>query len=174
MSGDREAALATYRRMKSVDDRDRASETYMYRIARRRMKEPITPAEALLIRGGNDLARKAYDSAASLYRRVMDSSGTDVDLRARALLGLQQVALAKEDYAAALTTGEELTALRPPTERWTVPQGLLQLGGTLEKLGRTAEARSAYEKVFEYDDYDFQKSVEEKARRELSRLKTAG
>ncbi|HTY59920.1 MAG TPA: tetratricopeptide repeat protein [Bacteroidota bacterium] len=174
LTGDREAALVTYARMKSVDDRDRAGETYMYRVARRRMHGPITAVEALLIRGGNDLGRKAYDSAMSLYRRALDSSGTDLDARARALLGLQQVFMAKDDYASALRAGEELVSLKPPVERWTIPQGLLQLGGTLEKLGRPGDARSAYQKVLEFDDYDFQKPLEEKARSELGRLKSGG
>ena len=174
MSGDRAAALGTYRRLKSVNDRDRANESYLYRIAVRRLKEPITPAEALLIRGGNDLGRKAYDSAETLYRQVLQPGLTDADIRGRALIGLQQIYNAKEDYRSALRAGEELTVLKPGKETWVIPQGFLQLGATLEKLGRATDARAAYEKVLEYDDYDFQKSLEERARKELSRLKGAG
>ena len=174
MSGDRAAALGTYRRLKSVNDRDRANESYLYRIALRRVREPITPAEALLIRGGNDLGRKAYDSAETLYRQVLEPGGTDADIRGRALIGLQQLYIAREDYPSALRVGEVLTGLKPDKETWLVPQGLLQLGATLEKLGRMKDARTAYEKVLEYDDYDFQKSLEEKARKEISRLKASG
>ncbi|HMK39841.1 MAG TPA: tetratricopeptide repeat protein, partial [Bacteroidota bacterium] len=174
MSGDRTAALETYRRMKSVDDRDRANETYMYRIALRRMKEPISPEEALLIRGGNALGRKAYDSAGTMYRQVLDAGPSDADTRGRALLGLQQTCMGKEDYRGALAAGEELTALKPGNEKWVIPQGLLQLGATLEKLGRAGDARAAYERILQYDDYDFQKPLEEKARKEINRLKTAG
>jgi tetratricopeptide (TPR) repeat protein len=174
MSGDRAAALGTYRRLKSVNDRDRANESYLYRVALRRLRDPITPTEALLIRGGNDLGRKAYDSAETLYRQVLQPGGTDADIRGRALIGLQQVYIAKEDYRSALRAGEELTALKPVRETWLIPQGFLQLGATLEKLGRLKDARAAYEKVLDYDDYDFQKSLEEKARKEIGRLKSAG
>jgi tetratricopeptide (TPR) repeat protein len=174
MSGDRAAALSTYRRLKSVNDRDRANESYLYRVALRRLRDPITPTEAILIRGGNDLGRKAYDSAETLYSQVLQTGGTDADIRGRALIGLQQLYNAKEDYRSALRAGEELTALKPEKETWLLPQGFLQLGATLEKLGRLKDARAAYEKVLGYDDYDFQKSLEEKARKEVSRLKSAG
>jgi len=174
LTGDRPAALETYRKLKSVDDRDRANESYMYRIAVRRLKEPISPTEALLIRGGNALGRKAYDSAGTLYRQVLDPGYTSADNRGRALLGLQQTYMGKEDYRQALAAGEELSALKPENEKWIIPQGLFYLGATLEKLGRPGEARAAYERVLEYDDYDFQKSLEEKARKEINRLKTAG
>jgi tetratricopeptide (TPR) repeat protein len=174
ISGDRAAALVTYRRLKSFDDRDRANESYLYRIAVRRLKEPITLPDELLIRGGNDLGRKAYDSAEALYRRVIDLGGTNSDIRGRALIGLQQLFIAKEDYRSALRPGEELITLKPEREKWLIPQGFLQLGATQEKLGNLKEARGAYEKVLEYDDYDFQKSTEEKARKEIARLKTAG
>jgi len=174
MSGDRAAALGTYRRLKSVNDRDRANESYLYRVALRRLRDPITATEALLIRGGNDLGRKAYDSAETLYSQVLRPGGTDADIRGRALMGLQQLYIAKEDYPSALRAGEELTALKPEKETWLLPQGFLQLGATLEKLGRLKDARAAYEKVLEYDDYDFQKSLEEKARKEIGRLKSAG
>jgi tetratricopeptide (TPR) repeat protein len=174
MCGDRGAALGTYRRLKSVNDRDRANESYLYRIALRRLRDPITPPEALLIRGGNDLGRKAYDSAETLYMQVLQPGGMDADIRGRALIGLQQVYIAREDYHSALRAGEELTALKPEKETWLIPQGLLHLGETFEKLGRVKDARAAYEKVLQYDDYDFQKSLEEKARKEIGRLKTAG
>jgi tetratricopeptide (TPR) repeat protein len=172
MSGDRSAALGTYRRLKSV--RDRANESYLYRTAQRRLNEPITPTEAILIRGGNDLGRKAYDSAETIYRQVLQMQGSDADIRGRALIGLQQIYMAREDYRSALRAGEELTALKPEKETWLIPQGLVQLGATLEKLGLQKEALAAYERVLEYDNYDFQRSLEEKARKEISRLKTAG
>ncbi len=173
MSGDRAAALEMYRRVKSVDDRDRANESYMYKTALRRLRDPITSEEALLLRGGNCLGRKAYDSAETLYRQVLDGGDSRPDIRGRALVGLQQVYFAKEDYGRALNAGEALTALKPESEKWLIPQGLIQLGATLEKLGRLKDSREAYEKALEYDGYDFQKSLEEKARKELSRLKSA-
>jgi len=174
MSGDRGAALETYRRTKSVNDRDRANESYLYRTALRRLREPISPSEALLIRAGNDLGRRAYDSAETLYSQVIQGGSTEADIRGRALLGLQQVYIGREDFASALRAGEELTALKPEKETWIIPQGLIHLGATLEKLGRRNEAIAAYEKALEYDDYDFQKSLEEKARKEINRLKAGG
>jgi tetratricopeptide (TPR) repeat protein len=100
--------------------------------------------------------------------------GTPADLRGRALLGLQQLYMAREDYASALRTGEELTALQPETEKWLIPQGLLGLGTTLMKLGRMSDARAAFNRVLTFDDYDFQKSTEEKARKEITKLQAPG
>ncbi len=174
MCGDRAAALGSYRRLKQVDDRDRASESYMYRTALRRLKEPIGFAEALLIRGGNDAGRKSYDSAEALYKEVLELKGTAADLRGRALLGLEQLYIARENYASALRAGEELTALEPETEKWLIPQGFLELGTAFEKLGRTADARAAFNRVLTFDDYDFQKTTEENARKEIAKLQTPG
>jgi len=174
MCGDRAAALGTYRRMKPFDDRDRANESYLYRVAMRRLKEPISTTEALLIRGGNDAGRKAYDSAEALYRKVLEEKGAEADLRGRALLGLQQLYIAREDYPSALRAGEELTALEPVKEKWLIPQGLLGLGTTYEKLGRTSDARAAFNRVLTFDEYEFQKSTEEKARNEIMKLQPPG
>ena len=174
MCGDRAAALGTYRRLKHVDERDRANESYLYRTAARRLQEPISATESLLLRGGNDAGRKSYDSAEALYGNVLDMKGTPADLRGRALLGLQQLYMAREDYASALRTGEELTALQPETEKWLIPQGLLGLGTTLMKLGRMSDARAAFNRVLTFDDYDFQKSTEEKARKEITKLQAPG
>lgn len=174
MTGDRGAALLTYRRMKPVDDRERANETYQYRTALRRQKEPITPCEALLIRGGNDLGRKAYDSAKARYAQVLAAAGAGADDRGRALVGLQQLYMAQEDFGSALRAGEELRGLKPEKETWVLPQGLLQLGQTLEKLGRPGDALGAFEKILDCDDYDFQKQIEERAKAEIRKLKTAG
>lgn len=174
MCGDRAAAVATYRRLKPVDDADRANESHLYRAALRRLNEPIGVAEAMLIRGGNDAGRKSYDSAEALYKEVLDMKGTPADIRGRALLGLEQLLIDRGDYASALRAGESLTALVPETETWLIPQGFLGLGTALGKLGREEDARAAFKRVLTFDGYDFQKQTEEKARREIAKLHAPG
>jgi len=168
LCGDRQAAIAAYRRMKKTGDR--SNESYLYRAARARLAVPLSAAEAQLIVAGNDIQRKDYDSARAACGEVLGTPGIDDDTRGRALSALQQVLLGREDYAAAVRTGEELALLKPERESWLLPQAYLQNGFAYEKEGNAAAARAAFERVLQFDDYDFQKQTEEKARKELRAL----
>ncbi|HTO94362.1 MAG TPA: hypothetical protein VMM80_08300, partial [Bacteroidota bacterium] len=170
--GDRDAAIAAYRRMKKGGDG--TNESYLYRAAQQRLRAPITRVEELLVRGGNDLQRKEFDSARTLFGEVLGTSGIADDLRGRALSGVQQIAIAREDYAAALRTGEELALLKPEQETWILPQACLLTGIAHAKTGNTAAARAAFERVLGFDDYDFQRQTEERARNELRALTPGG
>jgi len=172
LCGDRNAALTAYRRMKKVGDR--TNESYLYRVAQTRLSEPISATEATLIRAGNDLQRKAYDSAAALYGEVLRTPGIGDDIRGRALNGVQQIALGREDYPAAIRTGGELSLLKPDRDTWLLPQAFLQTGIAYAKTGNAASARSAFERVLQYDGYDYQKQLEERARKELRALTPGG
>ncbi|HTR98270.1 MAG TPA: tetratricopeptide repeat protein, partial [Bacteroidota bacterium] len=163
--GDRQAAIATYRRMKKGSDG--TNESYLYRTAQARLREPLTGTDALLIRAGNDLQRKDFDSARVLYGEVLGTPGLTDDVRGRALAGVQQIAIAREDYAGALRAGEELALLKPERETWILPQAYLLSGIAYAKTGNEAAARASLERALGFDDYDFQKQTEERARREL-------
>jgi tetratricopeptide (TPR) repeat protein len=172
LCGDRAAALRTYASIRKSGDG--AGESMMYRIAQRRLREPMTGADALLVCGGNALARKAYDSAAAYFGAALRAGESDPDTRALALNGLQQVELGREEYASAVRTGEELVALSPARETWTIPQGYLQTGIAYARLGKQAEARASLEKALQFDDYDYRKNIEEKIRKELEKLNPPG
>ena len=172
LCGDRSAAIAAYRRMKRGSDL--TNESYLYRAGQNRIREPIDRTEELLIRAGNDLQRKDYDSARALYGEVLGTGGITDDVRGRALSGVQQLEVGREDYAGAIRTGEEIALLKPARETWILPQACLHSGIAYAKTGNAAAARAAFERVLRFDDYDFQKQVEERARRELHALTPGG
>ena len=172
LCGDRAAAIAAYRRMKKGGSG--TNESYLYRTAQARLREPITRVEALLVLAGNDVQRKDFDSARGVYGEVLATPGLTDDVRGRALAGIQQILIAREDYAGALRTGEEIVLLKPGRETWIVPQAFLLTGVAYAKTGNVAAARTAFERVLGFDDYDFQKQTEERARRELRALTPGG
>lgn len=57
------------------------------------------------------------------------------------------------------------------TGLYFAPNSWLQLGYIYEKLNFVQTAKSCYKKVFEYDDYEFQNGIEQKAKAALSRIK---
>lgn len=170
LSGDREAATAAYARTRRSDDATRPMDAYYYRRAQHSLRHPITDAEANLIRGSNAFNGKIYDQALELYTSALGASGTDVDLRSRALLGIMQSLYELKRYQEILSVSQQLLSLTPNQELWVIPHGYHKLGQAYARLGRTDEARAALDMVDEFDDYDFQERLESRVEDELKRL----
>jgi tetratricopeptide (TPR) repeat protein len=174
ITGDRARALTTYAAAVNITDRDRSRDRFYYRLAHDRVQTPMTDADKLAIRGENELARKNYAQAQSLFEEAIRTSPADHDCQARALAGIQEGQFERDLFAEAVETGLRLVTLKPSRERWLIPHGHFRLGRAYARLGKTAEARSAFEKVSEFDEYDFQSSLEERVEEEMAKLKQAG
>ena len=71
-------------------------------------------------------------------------------------------------------TSRQLFALNPTEEVWVLPQGYYKLGQAYARMDRAADARTAFEMVDEFDDYDFQDQLESRVDDEIRKLeKTA-
>lgn len=170
IAGDRATALEFFRRMREVQDRDRARDVLYYRRAEELLRRPITEAEILIIQGENDLAQKKYTSAIRFQTEALQRGGTDADLQARALYGILQAQYEADSLDAALTTSDRLLALMPVNEAWIIPHAWYTLGRVYVKMGRTGDARHAFRQVAEYDDYDFQERLQARTEEQLARL----
>jgi tetratricopeptide (TPR) repeat protein len=168
--GDRAGALAMCREIEKASGRGGWNESYFQRKGRELSEQSLRAAEILIIRGGNASTRKDFDSAVVHYRQAVDAAANDPDLRARALYGLQQALFEKGNDTAAIAAGREVVSLRPAIETWTVPHAWFQLARSFGRIGQRAEGLEALRKAEEFDDYDFQQSLEGRLEAEKKKL----
>jgi len=170
IAGDRELAMQFYRRMKEVDDADRAWDTYYYRRGQRLLRTPLTKTQILLARADNLYRQKKFTEAIEIYRQAVNESGGNADMQALALHGLQQAQVEAGILTDALDTSLKLVTLKPAYEAWVLPHAWFELGKLYARLGRVEKARKAFDEVDEYDDYDFQSRLERRLERERTKL----
>lgn len=170
ITGDRLTALETYGRMRNVDDNKRAGDTYYYRRGRELIRKPLGEADILLLKAGNGFDRKEYDVAQNLYDAALGKADGDPDLQVRILYGLQQLQFERERYEDVLATADRIFALRSRVELWIIPHALVKQGQAFARTGRQADARKAFERAAEYDEYDFQLSLENRIEEEQEKL----
>lgn len=170
LAGDRAAAKKIYARTRTSSDAMRPSDAYYFRRAQEQLQRPIMAAEAALIRAGNEANSKAYDKALLLYRTALDSAGSDPDMGGRALLGIMQMQYELKQYQEVVTTSSLLFTRSPKRERWVLPHGYHKLGQAYARLEETSAARMAFEKVDDFDDYDFQEQLEGRVEDDLKDL----
>lgn len=169
IAGDRQQAVSYYRRMKEADE-DHAWDARYYRLGRERLQHPITEGDVLLIKADNEESQNNHQRAIEYYRQALNTSGGDVDMHMKALYGIQGSELDAEMLTEAEETSRRLLALSPATETWILPHAWYRLGQIYVKLGKSADAREAFEKVEEFDGYDSQDRLEERVKDQLASL----
>lgn len=170
ITGDRATALEFYRRTREPDAQSSFWDQNNYRRAQELLRRPITEAEVLMVKAGNESSQKNYARAVELFRDGFQKAGVNVDIQARALYGLQQAQFDADSLAEAIATANQLLTLEPVNEVWITPHAWFKLGQTYAKQGRIADARAAFDRVDDYDDYDFQDRLEEQVKEELKKL----
>jgi len=170
IAGDRAAAVDFYRRMKEPDDRDRVWDGYNYRRGQELLLRPMTEAEVLIVKAGNESSQKKFARAMEMYDDALGKINGDMDLQARALYGILQAQFDAEMFTEAVATSRRTVVLRPVNEAWIIPHTWFKLGQIYVQQGKLADARSAFERVGEYDDYNFQERLETQAQQEMKKL----
>ena len=170
MAGDRTTALEFYQRMKEPNDRDRAWDSYNYRRGRELLRQPLAEAEGLIVKAGNEFAQKKYARCIATYDEALTKTSGNVDSQLKALYGIQQAECDSGMFAKAEETSRRLLALTPVTETWIIPYAWFKLGQVYEKQERYTDARAAFQKAGEYDDYDFQERLEPLVKAEMQKL----
>jgi tetratricopeptide (TPR) repeat protein len=170
VTGDRAKAVALYERMRDNEDAFRPFDAYYYRRGQELLEHPLRDVDISLIRAGNNMNGKKFSAAGVDYSRAAALASDNIDLLGQSLLGLLQAQFELGRYDEAEATAAELLRLQPPKETWVLPQGYFKLGQLYVKVGRFADARRAFEKVADFDDYDFQSQLEGRVAEELKKL----
>ena len=168
ITGDRATAVEFYRRTR--DDPNRQWDFHNYKRAQELIRHPLTETEILLIKADNESSQKKYARSIEVYKEAHDKANGNVDLQARALYGVQEAQFDAEMLVDAVETSNGLLALKPVNETWIIPHSWYRLGQIYAKLGRTADARAAFDTVGEYDDYDFQERLQARVMQEIKKL----
>jgi len=170
IAGDRSNAVRLFEEMKKVDDSDRPRETYQYRLARQYQQRAMLPAEITNLRAENEASSRNYERALALYDSVATRGPAPRDARLRAFYGVAQMTYELKRYADCVAAADSALAAPAQTELWIHPHALFKKGQALARLGRRDEARAAFTKIADYDDYDFQSSLERRSEEELHAL----
>lgn len=173
IAGDRATAVEFYRRMREPDGRDHAWDVPNYRRGQELLKHPVTEAEVLIVKAGNESVQKHPGRAIELYTEGFRKANGNADLEARALYGVLEVEFDRDSLAEALETAQKLVELKPANETWVPPQAWFKLGQTYAKMGKLSDARAALKRVGDYDDYDFQDRLESQVQSEMEKLEQA-
>ena len=168
--GQRDSAVLVYKRVKKVDDDERAYDTYAYRKAQERVKLPISDAQKTIVRAGNLHAARRYGDAITAYTRVISVSNNNPDDRAEAVYGLMRALYENKDDDGVIQESRRLADLEPDRELWCIPHAYWKLGQAYARKGMSDQARAALKEIGEYDDYDFRISLEDRVDRLLSSL----
>jgi tetratricopeptide (TPR) repeat protein len=168
ITGDRPAAVGLYSRMRKVDES--AWDIQTYRRGQDLLTRPLTAAEIAIVKGENEFSQKNYTRAVEFYNEAVRLSADNVDIQARALYGLLQALTEASRLTDALDTAKRLVMLNPSVERWIIPSTWFRVGQIHARLGNPAEATLAFDRVKEYDDYEFQERLEDRVREEQAKL----
>ncbi|HCV42477.1 MAG TPA: hypothetical protein DGH68_03265, partial [Bacteroidetes bacterium] len=121
IAGDRSAALEFYRRTREPDAQNRFWDQYNYRRSQELLQRPLTEAEVLIVKAGNELSQKNQARAVELFKESYQKAGANADIQARALYGLQQAQFDADSLAGAIATGNQVLTLQPVNEVWIIP-----------------------------------------------------
>ncbi len=170
--GQRTKAVDIYRRTRKVDRDDNPWQYHYYRLARKRVVLPLDSADVLHIHASNAMTLKDYDRAIVLFNRILQKSEPTIDQRLLALYGLTGSYLEKKSYVEALHTVNELLLMKPSQETWVIPHAYYRRGLIHPEMGQAEEARRDFEKVGDFDDYDYQDRLETRAEDKIKKLRT--
>jgi tetratricopeptide (TPR) repeat protein len=174
IAGDRTTARELYGRMRLPDDRP--WDTYYWR-GQDLLRHPVTEGEILITKGGNEFTRKRYTQSIELYDEALKKTGGREDLQVRALYGIVQAQMELMLPAEAAATAHRLLELDSSGtighEAWIIPHTWFKLGQAYARMGRMGSARAAFERVGEFDDYDFQERLEAQVKEAMESLRLA-
>ena len=160
--GDRSKAVETYKRVRKdfINERDGEVDKFFYRYAQERIASPLRQFEKDMIEGLNLRESGNVDGAIEKYETMMKNnehmkSGKDDDkIRLHYNLGLAY------SYKGNKKEAEKqfmlCLKLEPETETWLVPHSYFELGKIYYDGGSRKAAEEMFEKISDFDDFDFE------------------
>lgn len=170
MRGDRDRAIATYGRVRALRDYD--SDESAVREATERLDAPLTPSRRALLLGANAFDSGRYARAVEVLQPVVTNGALPQKERAEAAYRTGRAHQVLEDWDRALAHFR-LAADRPgdPLAKWG-PWSLYHMGEVYEAMEDSPRARVAYEEALDREEeFDYRKSLEQRARAALERLR---
>jgi tetratricopeptide (TPR) repeat protein len=170
--GDRRTAERHYRRVRATRDND--SDQQAEREAERRLDHPMTATERAVLLGATAYDGGRYEDAIRTLQPALGDRDADVTLRAEAAYRTGRAYQALGDDREALRH-YGLAIARPgdPLAKWG-PWAIYHVAEVHEAAGDLDAAQEAYEEALANDaEFDYHKSLEQRAKAALERVERA-
>lgn len=166
IDNDRTRAINSYRKVRDnfINERDGELDKLSFRLANQRISEPLNEIEILLIKASNLRESFELDKAIEVYESIMSNGllqkyrGDDYELRYYFDSGLTYVY--KKDDDKALERFRKCISINPVNELWLIPHAYFELGKIYSRKGDSKRSEEMFEKIFDYDDFDFESFLE--------------
>jgi tetratricopeptide (TPR) repeat protein len=168
-TGRRDSAVAYYRRSAAAHHHF-GDDAYSARKAAMKMKSRLLPSDSLLIVAGNCFAAGSYDAAVKLFTTVKGLVPPGDETAVEAEFGAGYALFEQGRYDSAAAFFARVSRATVKQELWLQPWSYYFAGQCALKRNAPSEAKAAFERVADYDDYDFDNWLSFRSRRELEKL----
>lgn len=166
LTGDRTKAVEKYKnvRINFIDERDGELDKLFYRLAQEKIKTPLRDIDIKLIKALNYRESGKMNDAILIYNEIIDSKmldkyNSDDDI-IRVYFDLGIAYSYNKDFDNAVTAFNKCIKLKPVSEKWLVPHSYFELGKIYSRKGDKNRSEEMFEKIFEYNDFDFESFLE--------------
>lgn len=166
LTGDRNNALSVYRKInnKFINERDGELDKFFYRLAQEKIIAPLNEFDIKLIKGMNLRESNRLEEALNLYREIIDSKLDEKyksdDNTIRLYYDLGVTYSYNKNFDKAIECFNKCIRLNPKSETWLVPHSYFELGKIYEKKGEKKISEEMFDKIFDYNDFDFESFLE--------------
>lgn len=165
MTGNRSKAIKYYDSVRPdfIKEKDGETEKLFYRLAKERIDKPITTLDSLNIIAMNFKDSRQYENAKNLFSYTENSgkiSGYDNDGLLRYYYEYGRLMVELKDIPKAIELFNKAVLIKPKSEKWLVPHSYFELAKIYHRQGSYEMSKKMFEKIDEYDDYDFEQFLD--------------
>lgn len=169
INGRRDSAIEYYAEAASADGKF-GDDAYSSRRAAHLLRVTLTREDTLLLLAQNALQNGAYNEALRRFEECTATVMTGGDYRAEAEYGIAESLFETGSFGKAVTHYKAVLSMEVDTEQWLYPWSRYRIGLCHRALGNTALARTMFEDIGDYGEYDYQNWLSFRSARELASL----
>ena len=162
LSGDRNKALEKYKKVRKDfnEERDGELDKFFYRLAQEKIQTPVRDIDRELVIALNLRESNRYDEAIEKYQQIISNNtaskynSDDELIKVYYDLGVAYACNNNSDKA--MEYFNKCLLLKPEREKWLIPHSYFELGKIYYKNGNNAKGEEMFEKVYDYDNFDFE------------------
>jgi tetratricopeptide (TPR) repeat protein len=162
LTGNRSKAVQCYQRTRDnfVNERDGELDKFFYRLAQGKINFPLNDFEKKMIDALNLRESNKLNDAINAYKDILDSKIlSKYKSNDELILFYFNYGLAytyNKDFDKAMECFSKCIKLNPESEKWLLPHSYFELGKIYNRKGDKEKSVEMFDRIFDYDDYDFE------------------
>ena len=166
LTGDRITAMQKYKNVRNnfINERDGELDKLFYRLAQEKIKTPLREIDVKLIKALNLRESNNAEDALIIYKDIISSNMLDKfnsdDDQIRVNFDMGIAYSYNKDFDNAIIAFNKCIRQNPVSETWLVPHSYFELGKIYDKKGDKNRSADMFEKIFDYNDFDFESFLE--------------